>query len=158
VLELVHANLCGPMQTESLGDNKYFFLFIDDYSRMIWMHFLRSKGEAFCRFKVFKAFVENQSKKKLKLLRTDQEGEFLSKEFIRFYENEGIHRDLTAPYTPKKNDIAERKNRIVVEISRNMLKYRNLPNKFWTEAVVTAMYVLNLQPTKVVMNKTPFEA
>jgi transposase InsO family protein len=92
------------------------------------------------------------------LLRTDQGGEFLSKEFIHFYENEGIHRDLTTPYTPKQNDIAERKNRIVVEMSRNMLKYRNLPNKFWTEVVVTAVYVSNLSPTKVVMNKTPFEA
>jgi transposase InsO family protein len=92
-----------------LGGSKYFLLFTDDYSRMSWVYFLQSKGEAFKSFKVFKAFVEKQYEKKLKVLRTDRGGEFLSKEFINFCENEGIHRELTTPYTPEQNGVAERK-------------------------------------------------
>jgi hypothetical protein len=125
---------------------------------MSWVYFLQSKGEAFRSFKVFKAFVEKQSEKKLKVLRTDRGGEFLSKEFINFCENEGIHHELTTPYTPEQNGVAERKNRTVVEMGRSMLKCKKLPNKFWAEAVATAVYVLNISPTKSVWNKTPFEA
>ena len=158
VLELVHADLCGPMQTESLGGSKYFLLFTDDYSRMSWVYFLQSKGEVFSSFKVFKSLVEKQSEKKLKVLRTDRGGEFLSKEFINFCEIEGIHHELTTPYTPEQNGVAERKNRTVVEMGRSMLKCKKLPNKFWAEAVATAVYILNISPTKAVMNKTPFEA
>jgi hypothetical protein len=133
-------------------------VFKDDYSRMSWVYFLQSKGEAFRSFKVFKDFVEKQYEKKLKALRTERGGEFLSKEFIDFCENEGIHRELTTPYTPEQNGVAEKKNRTVVEMGRSMLKYKNLPNKFWAEAVATAVYVLNISPTKSVWNKTPFEA
>ncbi|XXG60383.1 hypothetical protein AAC387_Pa04g2305 [Persea americana] len=56
-LELLHADLCGPMQTESLGGSKYFFLITDDYSRFSWVYFLNAKAEAFENFKKFKALV-----------------------------------------------------------------------------------------------------
>lgn len=62
-LELVHADLCGPMNTESLGGSKYFLLFTDDYSRMSWVYFVKNKSESFECFVKFKAFVEKQSGK-----------------------------------------------------------------------------------------------
>ncbi|KAJ1700426.1 hypothetical protein LUZ63_000205 [Rhynchospora breviuscula] len=158
VLEIVHADLCGPMQTISLGGSKYFLLFTDDYSRMSWVYFLKNKDETFSNFKAFKALVEKQSEKKLKILRTDRGGEFLSKEFVNFCEAEGIHHELTAPYTPEQNGVAERKNRTVVEMGRSMMKCKNMPNKFWAEAVSTAVYLLNISPTKAVINQTPYEA
>ena len=57
-LELIHTDLCGPMQCESAGGNKYFITFIDDLSRMCWVYFLRSKADTFNVFRKFKAFVE----------------------------------------------------------------------------------------------------
>ncbi|GKF97060.1 retrovirus-related pol polyprotein from transposon TNT 1-94, partial [Tanacetum coccineum] len=66
--------------------------------------------------------VEKQSGKDLKVLRTDHEGEFLSKEFVAFCDDHGIKRELTAPYSPEQNGVAERKNRTVVEMTRSMLK------------------------------------
>nr|GFB58473.1 retrovirus-related Pol polyprotein from transposon TNT 1-94 [Tanacetum cinerariifolium] len=121
VLELIHADLCGPMKSESLAGSKYFLLFIDDYSRMSWVYFLKLKSESFECFKKFKAMVEKQSGKVVKVLRTDRGGEFLSKEFTNFCDEEGIKRELTAPHTPEQNGVAERKNRTVVEMARSMM-------------------------------------
>ena len=157
-LEIVHADLCGPMQTKSFGGSKYFLLFIDDSTRMSWVYFLQLKSETFQAFKKFKALVEKQSGNCIKTLRTDRGGEFLSHEFVEFCEEQGLHRELTAPYTPEQNGVAERKNRSVVEMARSLLKAKELPNVFWAEGVATAVYLLNLSPTKVVPNQTPYEA
>ena len=59
----------------------YCVLFIYDFSRNTWIYFLEKKSEVFDRFKEFKALVENQIEKKIKVLRTDNGGEFYSKEF-----------------------------------------------------------------------------
>lgn len=80
-LELVHTNLCGPTRTRSMRGEKYFMLFIDDYTRMTWVTFLKHKSEAFHRFKVFKKMVEKESDMKIKCLRSDQGGEYTSNEF-----------------------------------------------------------------------------
>ncbi|KAG6488118.1 hypothetical protein ZIOFF_056876 [Zingiber officinale] len=77
-LELVHADICGPTQTPSLGNRRYFLLFVDDYTRMIWIYFLEKKSDAFTTFMKFKALAENQSGCWIKTLRTDRGGEFLS--------------------------------------------------------------------------------
>lgn len=157
-LELVHADLCGPMNIESLGGSRYFLLFTDDCSRMSWVYFLENKSEAFDRFKKFKAVVERASGLLIKTLRTDRGGEFVSADFNVFCEENGICRELTAPYTPEQNGVAERKNRTVVEMARSMIQAKGLPIYFWAEAVATAVYLLNLSPTKAVRNQTPFEA
>ncbi|WVZ85487.1 LOW QUALITY PROTEIN: hypothetical protein U9M48_032409 [Paspalum notatum var. saurae] len=141
-LQLVHADICGPMQTPSLNGSFYFLLFVDDFSRKCWVYFLQHKSEAFSKFMTFKALVEKESGHTIHVLRTDR----------------GIKRQLTASYTPQQNGIAERKNRTVVEMARSMLKAKNLPNSFWAEAVATVVYLLNHSPTKAVWNRTPYEA
>ncbi|KAL0440974.1 UNVERIFIED_CONTAM: Retrovirus-related Pol polyprotein from transposon RE1 [Sesamum radiatum] len=60
VLELIHTDVCGPMRTPSHEQNRYFILFIDDYSRMTWVYFMREKSEVFKVFKKFKNLVEKQ--------------------------------------------------------------------------------------------------
>lgn len=97
----MHADLCGPMLVESLGGSRYFLLFLDDYSRMCWVYFLKAKSEAFDCFKKFKSLVEKLSGYPIKTLRTDRGGEFVSDEFSVFCEKNGIHRELTAPYSPQ---------------------------------------------------------
>src|SRR5271155_2942102 len=66
ILELVHTDLCGPMRAKSYYGDRYFILFVDDYSRMMTVMFLKDKYEAFKMFKWYKAMVENKSSKKLK--------------------------------------------------------------------------------------------
>ena len=130
-------------------------LFTDDYSRFSWVSFLKFKLETFKNFKKFKAFIESQSGKKLKALRTDRGGEFLSNEFIVFCDENGIHKQLTAPYTPKQKGFAERKNRTMVEMARRLLKAQGFIKLFCGEAVATVVNHLNISPAKAVSNKTP---
>lgn len=146
------------MQTVSLGGSEYFLLITDDYSRMSWVYFLNIKDGAFWKFKCFKVLVEKQSGMYIKTLRTDRGGEFMSKEFNDLCEAHGIRRELTTPYTPEQNGVAEWKNRTVVEMARSMLKEKDLPNTLCVEVVCTAVYLLNISPTRAVLNKTPFEA
>ena len=157
-LELVHSDICGPMQTPSIGKCRYFITFIDDFSRRTWVFFLKEKSEAFNFFKQFKAIAEKQSGYFLKVLRTDRGGEFTSHEFQDFCKENGIKRQLTASYTPQQNGVAERKNRTIVEMARSMMKAKSLPNSFWAEAVATSIYLLNRCPTKSVKGMTPQEA
>lgn len=82
----------------------------------------------------------------------------MSNEFNVFCDENGIRRELTAPYTPEQNGVAERKNRTVVEMARRLQKAKGLPNYFWGEAIVMAVYLLNISPTKAVLNRTPLEA
>ena len=60
-LELVHTDVCGPMTTLPHAGNVYFITFIDDYSRMTWVYFMRQKSEVFSIFKKFKCYLEKES-------------------------------------------------------------------------------------------------
>lgn len=128
VLDLIYIDLCGPTRTRSIQGDIYFMLIIDDYSRMCWVTFLREKSKAFGKFKLFKVMVENETDKKNKCLRSDQGGEFTSKEFNTFYEVNGIRRQLLAPWTPQQNGVVERKNRTILDAARSMISEENLPH------------------------------
>ncbi|KAD5803068.1 hypothetical protein E3N88_14428 [Mikania micrantha] len=157
-LELIHTDLCGPMQVPSLGNSLYYLLFVDDLTRMSWVYFIHSKKEAFAKFKVFKAQVENECGHPIKVLRSDRGGEFSSQEFTSFCELAGIKRELTIPYTPQHNGVVERKNRTIMNFVRSMLHEKGVPTFLWAEAAATAVYVLNRSPTKALVNITPFQA
>ncbi|KAM2001220.1 hypothetical protein EV1_008213 [Malus domestica] len=100
-LELIHSDVCGPMQTPTMSGNRYFVTFIDDHSRMCWIYLLRHKSDVFHVFKKFKAIVELQSGFSVKKLRTDRGGEFTSNEFEQFCEALGLERQLTVAYSPQ---------------------------------------------------------
>lgn len=120
-LELVHTDVCGPMSTISHGNNRYFILFIDDFTRMTWVYFLKQKSEVFGMFKKFKYLVEKQSGRSIKVLRSDNGKEYTSNQFTKFCEDEGIGRQLSVGYTPQQNGVSERKNQTVMEMAKSML-------------------------------------
>ncbi|KAK3032111.1 hypothetical protein RJ639_037415 [Escallonia herrerae] len=99
-LELIHTDVCGPINLASLGKNRYFLLFIDDYSRKTWLYFLKQDSEVFSTSKRFKALVEKESGYQIKAMKSDRGGEFTSKEFKVFCEENDIRRPLTIPYSP----------------------------------------------------------
>ena len=156
LIELVHSDICGPFSA-SIAGSKYFATFIDDKSRYMCVYFLKSKDEVFDAFKTYKSFVENQTDFKIKCLRTDNGKEFVNKSFNEFLSSNGIKRQLTVPYTPQQNGIAERANRTLVELSRCMLLKAHLDDKYWAEAVSTSVYLRNRSITKVLVNMTPFD-
>ncbi|KAI5343049.1 hypothetical protein L3X38_010925 [Prunus dulcis] len=101
--------------------------------------------------------VELQSGYQTKKLRSDRGGEYTSLEFSKFCEELVLERQLTVAYSPQQNGVAERKNRIVLEMARTMMHEKQIPLKFWVEAVNTAIYLQNRSPTSALDNTTPFE-
>ena len=156
-LKLVHTDVCGPMRTQSFGGSCYFITFTDDYSRYCRTYFLRRKPEAFEKFKEFKASVENESGMKIKALRADRGGEYLSDEFKSFLKKCGIQPQFTAAYSPQQNGVSERLNRTLVEAARSMLSHAGLSNAYWAEAVATATYLHNrMVSTALKVGETPY--
>jgi hypothetical protein len=155
ILELIHSDVFGPVPLPSLGKSVYYVSFIDDFSRNTWIYFLRNKSEVFDNFKEFKALVENQIEKKIKVLRTDNGGEFCGNKFEEFCKKCGIARQKTTPYTPRQNGVAERMNRTLMEKTRSMLSGSGLGQEFWAEAVSTAYYLANRSPSLALDDKTP---
>lgn len=82
-------------------------LLIDDFTRMTWVCLLKKKSEAFRYFKIFKELVENETEQKIKCLRSNNGGEFTSKEFNHYYDEHGIKRQFSAGRTPQQNGVAE---------------------------------------------------
>ena len=80
-------------------------------------------------------------KKNIKTLRSDNGGEFTSNEFKEICKEAGIKRELSTPYNPQQNGVAERKNRTIMEVARAMLHDQDLPMHLWAEAARTAVYV-----------------
>ena len=167
VLEIIHSDVCGPMQVESIGGNKYMLTFTDDYSRYTTVYFLKNKSEVFAKFKQYVSQIENRTghkiknlnilNKNVKSLRTDNGGEYTSNEFKKYCTEKGIFREFTNPHTPEQNGVSERLNRTIIETVRSMIFHAKLPLRFWAEAANTAVYLRNRSPTVSLGNKTPYE-
>ena len=157
-LELVHSDVCGKMGQKSIGGAEYFLNLLDNKTHYTWVYPLKTKDQVFECFKVWQAEVENFTGKKVKVLRTDNGGEFTSNAFEAHLKACGIRHELTIPKTPEQNGIAERLNRTLVEMTRAMLLDANLPQKFWAEAVSTAAYLRNRSPSSAVGGITSHQA
>lgn len=147
LLELVHSDICEYNGILTRGGKRYFITFIDDCSKFTYVYLIRHKDEAFSMFKRYKAEVENQKEKKIKILRSDRGGEYFPNEFDSFCEEHGIIHQRTAPYTPQQNGLAERKNRTLTNMINSMLINSNLPNNLWGEALLTACHLHNRIPS-----------
>ena len=156
ILELVHSDVCGPMTTTSYGGAKYFVTFIDDYSRICRVYFMRTKDEVFSKFKEYEAEVANQTDKRIKVLRTDNGGEYTSKQFEDYLKMKGIVHQRTVPHSPQQNGVAERLNRTINEIALAQIVHANAPRNLWAESVGAAVYVRNRRPMATT-GVTPYE-
>jgi hypothetical protein len=121
ILDLIHSDVCGPMPVKYLGGSLYYVIFIDDYSRKTWLYLVKTKDEVFSKFQEFKVEIKNLTNKKIKTLRTDNGGEYTSKEFVSFCKLVGIRRELIVPHNPQQNGVAERKNKSIEETVKELL-------------------------------------
>ena len=157
-LELIHSDVCGPMQTNSYGGKRYFITFIDDFTNCSAVYFMAQKSEALEKFQEFELAVTAETGLKIGALRTDNGGEYVSRKFREFLKLKGITHELTIPETPQQNGKAERMNRTLVESARSMLMQSGLPTMFWAEAISAASYLRNRIPTASINDMTPYEA
>ena len=125
---------------------------------MCWVYFLKFKTGVANVFLKLKNWIENQSGHRIQVVRSDNGTEYTSNKFDKFFHDAGIEHQYTTPYTPQQNGISEQKNRTIMEMTRCLLFEKDLPKKFWAEAVNTTVFLLNRLPTKALQNKTPYEA
>jgi transposase InsO family protein len=153
----VHNDIIGPTTTKGLKGGKYFMLLVDDYTRMNAIFFLINKSKAFEKFKVYNGMVENEMDSKIKCLRSDNGGEFTSKEFMDYYRRHGIKRQFSIVRTPQYNGVVERKNKTVHEMSQTMLMDSKLTNVFWTHVVHATLHIQNRVILRNNTDKNPYD-
>ncbi|KAF6767306.1 Zinc finger, CCHC-type, partial [Kalmanozyma brasiliensis GHG001] len=154
-LELVHTDVVGRMPDESPEGYRYAVTFVDNYTRFTTVYLMQRKSEVFEHFKTYKARMETQTGSILKRIRSDNGGEYISKEFDEYMATNGIIHELTCPYTPEQNGIAERMNRTLFKKVRCMLSECGAPRKMWGEALLHATYLTNRLPTKATNLASP---
>ena len=100
MLDLVHGDLCGPITPATPGGKQYFLLLVDDKSRYMWVSLLVAKSDTLAAVKKFEAKVEVEKGRRLRVLRTDNGGEFTSVAFEEYCVEHDVERQHMAPYTP----------------------------------------------------------
>ena len=142
---------------KTIGGKSYYISFTDDHSRHTRIYLLAHKGDAFQAYLLYEAWLETQYNAKIKILRSDRGGEYLSGVFNKHLDSKGIRRHLTVHDTPEQNGVAERVNRTLLERTRAMLHAAHLPNMLWGEALMHAVWLKNRTSTKALNGKTPYE-
>jgi transposase InsO family protein len=108
LLEIIHTDVCGPMSISTRGGYLYFLTFTDDLSRYGYVYLMKHKSKMFEKFKEFQNKVENHRNRKIKFLRSNRGGEYLSYDFLTHLKASGIVSQLTPPGTPQRNGVSER--------------------------------------------------
>nr|GEV39784.1 ribonuclease H-like domain-containing protein [Tanacetum cinerariifolium] len=156
-LHTLHMDLFGPTSVSSLNHKLYCLVVTDDFSRLTWTFFLRTKDETSSILRNFITEIENLKDLKVKIIRCDNGGEVKNEEINELCTKKGIRREFNNARTPQQNGVAERRNRTLIEAARTMLADDKLPVTFWAEAVNTACYVQNRVLVNKSQNKTPYE-
>ena len=152
-LEIIHSGLDGPMESSSIDGNRYFILFVDDYTSHVWVTFMKSKEQTLEAFKTFSTMIRERTGRNIKSFRSDRAGEFMSAEFSQFLQESGISRKTSR----QQKGFAEYMAETLLDGARAMLQHSGLSKGFWSEAVATAAYLYNRSPCKSLGWKTPHE-
>ncbi|KAJ9542401.1 hypothetical protein OSB04_028907 [Centaurea solstitialis] len=142
-LQLLHMDLFGPVNVQSIGGKKYTLVIVDEYSRYTWVFFLRAKSDAPEEIILFVRKMERLNNLTVRSIRSDHGTEFKNSTLESFFEQKGISQNFSSVRTPQQNGVAERRNRTLIEAARSMLSEANLATQFWAEAVNTACYTQN---------------
>lgn len=154
--QLVHSDVCGPMQVTTPGGNRFFVIFKDDYSSWCVTRLLKTKSEVAATLREFAAYMKNQTGFPLVTIRSDNGGEYLGKDTQEWMASNGIRHERSAPYTPQQNGVSERMNRTIMEAARSILHEKQVPLELWGEAVTCATHILNRSLSRT-SEVTPFE-
>ncbi|CAJ2655908.1 unnamed protein product [Trifolium pratense] len=138
----------------SIDGLRYYCLFVDHYTRYIWLYPMKLKSDVQSIFPKFKTLVENFYQHKIKVLYTDNGGEYIG--LRSFLSTHGISHHTTPPHTPEHNGISERRNRHIAETGLSLLHHAGLPLTYWPHAMTTAAYLINRLPTPILGHQSPY--
>nr|GEX35074.1 retrovirus-related Pol polyprotein from transposon TNT 1-94 [Tanacetum cinerariifolium] len=156
-LHLLHIDLCGPMRIASINGKRYVLVIVDDYSRYMWVHFLRSKDEAPEVIKTFLKRIIVLFQSLVIIIRTDNGTKFKNQILKEFFDSVGISHQVSSIRTPQQNRVVERINQTLVEATRIMLIFSHAPLILWAEAIATAYFTQKRSIIHRRFNKTPYD-
>ena len=156
--DCVYTDVIGPMQTKGTKGHLYGLTFTEMATRYRFFYPLAKKSDTLNAFKSLNAEIVSLGYK-IKQLKSDNGGEYISQEFKDFCISKEISQRFTTPHTPQSNSVSERFNRILGEHTRSMLHSANLPNHLWPSVMQTVTYLSNrlISPKCPDKRKTPFE-
>jgi hypothetical protein len=154
-LELIHSELCGPISPVSFDGKKYILTFIDDFTHFTAAYMLESKSEVTRYVKLYVHMATSHFNMKVSRFRCDNGSEYKTKVLQEFFEEEGIQCEFAIRYTPQQIGVSERMNRTIVEKARCLILNCKLGKTFWSEAVQTAVYLINRSPTSALGGRIP---
>ena len=154
-LSVVHSDIWGPMKVKNINGARWFITFIDDHTRMTWTFLMKEKSETVQIFQLFHKMVATQFQTHIKVLKTDNAHDYFNKDLGSFLHLHGIIHASSCVDTPQQNGIAERKNRHLLDVARSLMFTHNVPKHLWGEAVLTATYLINRMPSRVLDFKIP---
>jgi Reverse transcriptase (RNA-dependent DNA polymerase)/gag-polypeptide of LTR copia-type/GAG-pre-integrase domain/Integrase core domain len=163
VMDRVHADLCGPINTsksgvvDTIGGGKYLSTIIDEKSRKIFGRIIKRKSEAINHVMDWHKQSMVETGRPLKIFRSDGGGEYISKELTNYFKTNGVAIEMTPKGTPQLNGIAERANRTLFEMTRSMLYQAQVSASWWGEAIMHSIYIRNRCITTENQMKTPEE-
>ena len=155
---IIHSDVWGPSKFATLDGSRWFVTFIDDCTRMTWVCLMKSKSEVNLLFQNFHKMVCSQYNAQVQVLRSENEGEYLSFELKRYLEAHGTIHQTTCSDTPQQNGVAERKNRHLLKIVRALLIEAHMPLSYWGHALTFATYLINRVPSNTIDFRTPSQA
>lgn len=155
--DLIHSDVWGPSPITTSSGARWFVTFVDDCSRMTWVYLLKNKSEVYRVFRIFHAMIKTQYSADIRILRSDNGGEYVNHEFQTYFTDHGLRHETSCSQTPQQNGVAERKNRHLLETARALLIGANMPQLFWDSAVTTAVHLINRLPSKILKFRTPLQ-
>jgi len=157
-LQRVHSDLGGPMSEPSRGGALYFGTFTDDFSRWTDVVVLHKKSDLLPKYKKWLTKAQLHTGDKIKVLRSDDGGEYVSSAFKALHDESGTTHQTTVPDTPQQNGVAERFNRVLVDMARTMMRHKDVDQDLWADAIMTAVYIKNRVTIRALpVGKTPHE-
>ncbi|KAL4385254.1 hypothetical protein GQ457_15G005290 [Hibiscus cannabinus] len=152
---LVHSDIWGPSRVQNADHSKWFIMFIDDHTRLTWTYLMRVKSDALIIFETFYNMVFTQFNSRIQQFHSDNGREYFVHSLGSFFRKHGIVQLSSCVDTPQQNSIAERKNSHLLEVTRALLFSINVPHYLWGEVLLTATYLINRMPSKVLHFKSP---
>ena len=142
---------------KSLNGNLYVAARIDDATRETKLYYQTKKSQTVDSYKLNEAYIETQSGNHIKVVHSDQGGEFQAQALINHQNQRGMIREFTVHDSPPQNGVAERGMRTRVERARALLLASGLPCSLWQEVMLHATWLQNRTPAQVLEGKTPYK-
>ena len=138
----------------SVDDFKYYVIFVDHFTKYVWLYPLKRKSQVYDVFVRFKSLVENHFQRKIITLYSENWGEYQA--LPNFLATNGVSHLTSPPHTPEHNGYSERNHRHIVETGLSLLSHAFMPLSHWSFAFSIVVYLINCLPTPTLNLISPY--